>query len=715
MKPRYTCAAIRCAKRATLLAFDALCLGLIAAIVLLGVPAPAFAYVDPSVMTYTIQAVAGVAVALSAVAGVAFRRSRRRIMKLLKLDENAHKTADPSWSRVEHVEGNRFNDVTGKQAVASDTYAKSETAQREGKKPSTKLRWRLLLAVLASAFLVVTLLILAPFEILAGSEASLALGLADAWVPILCFAGAVFVVLTLLLTLLRGRAFEIALAVVFCFSLCCYIQALFLNNGLPTTDGRVVDWGRHRMGALVSTVVWVLVFVAVCLVGKKNRKIAHACIGVLAAALIVVQGVAAGSLLHGKLEEHSDNYEGPPPASSYHITENGMFSLSPDGNVVVFLLDTFDTQDMIQLLEDEPEFAQRLQGFTWFEDSVGSLCPTRYGAPFLNSGVYPRADESFQHFLSRRYTDSTYLGDIEKSGYSIGIYSDSLGTQGHMSDDDQRTVYDKTINVKPVETPEISYLDEMGTVRIMIKAALYRDMPWLIKPYCYFDTDQVNQSMVAWTEGGKDTESVTYVMDDARWFQMLKENGLTLDDSDQYSGAYRYIHLSGTHEPYTIDENGERVQDDSGNLRDQARGSLRMVCDYLDEMKRLGVYEDATVIITADHGIWKEWEVGYPLAVQSSLMLAKPSGVSEGDLTVSDADITAYDVLPTVIQAVGGDAGSYGPTLFEQSDGNRDRYYYLTHCVNNYDILVEEYLINGFVLDESSWTATGNVWDPNVP
>ncbi len=40
-------------------------------------PAPALAYVDPSVMTYTIQALAGVAVALSAVLGVAFRRSRR--------------------------------------------------------------------------------------------------------------------------------------------------------------------------------------------------------------------------------------------------------------------------------------------------------------------------------------------------------------------------------------------------------------------------------------------------------------------------------------------------------------------------------------------------------------------------------------------------------------------------------------------------------------
>ena len=59
--------------------FAGLCLGafylvfalMAAAAVVLCAPLPALAYVDPSVMTYTIQALAGVAVALSTVAGVA--------------------------------------------------------------------------------------------------------------------------------------------------------------------------------------------------------------------------------------------------------------------------------------------------------------------------------------------------------------------------------------------------------------------------------------------------------------------------------------------------------------------------------------------------------------------------------------------------------------------------------------------------------------------
>ena len=69
----------------------ALCALICASAVNLALAAFAWAYVDPSVMTYTIQALAGVAVALSAVAGVAFRRGRRIVYQLLDIDEDARK------------------------------------------------------------------------------------------------------------------------------------------------------------------------------------------------------------------------------------------------------------------------------------------------------------------------------------------------------------------------------------------------------------------------------------------------------------------------------------------------------------------------------------------------------------------------------------------------------------------------------------------------
>ena len=66
-------------KRLVVVAYDAAALLLVCLLFSVGTPKVAYAYVDPSVMTYTIQAVAGVAVALGAVAGVAFRRTRRAL------------------------------------------------------------------------------------------------------------------------------------------------------------------------------------------------------------------------------------------------------------------------------------------------------------------------------------------------------------------------------------------------------------------------------------------------------------------------------------------------------------------------------------------------------------------------------------------------------------------------------------------------------------
>lgn len=52
---------------------------------------PTFAYIDPSVMTYTIQAVAGVLISIGAVIGIVWRRTRSKAKKILNIDENSKK------------------------------------------------------------------------------------------------------------------------------------------------------------------------------------------------------------------------------------------------------------------------------------------------------------------------------------------------------------------------------------------------------------------------------------------------------------------------------------------------------------------------------------------------------------------------------------------------------------------------------------------------
>lgn len=52
------------------------------------------AYIDPSVMTYVIQAVAGVIIAIGAAIGIYFRRAKRKVQDKLGIDETKEQESD---------------------------------------------------------------------------------------------------------------------------------------------------------------------------------------------------------------------------------------------------------------------------------------------------------------------------------------------------------------------------------------------------------------------------------------------------------------------------------------------------------------------------------------------------------------------------------------------------------------------------------------------
>ncbi len=54
----------------------------------------ALAYIDPSIMTYTIQAVAGIVIAVGAAAGIVWRRAKKKAKQVLNIDDNAKKEVE---------------------------------------------------------------------------------------------------------------------------------------------------------------------------------------------------------------------------------------------------------------------------------------------------------------------------------------------------------------------------------------------------------------------------------------------------------------------------------------------------------------------------------------------------------------------------------------------------------------------------------------------
>lgn len=53
-----------------------------------------FGYIDPSVMTYAIQAGAGIVIAVGAFVGLYFRKAKKKVSKKLNIDENRNKEVE---------------------------------------------------------------------------------------------------------------------------------------------------------------------------------------------------------------------------------------------------------------------------------------------------------------------------------------------------------------------------------------------------------------------------------------------------------------------------------------------------------------------------------------------------------------------------------------------------------------------------------------------
>ena len=704
---------------------------------------PAYAYVDPSVMTYTIQALAGVAVALSAVAGVAFRKTRKKLFALLKIDENARKEVEPDIHRV--VDGlivpNAGEDADARAAAQAAATSASvpgaaaggagERRGRGGRKgvgahPEERLRWRARFgfAAAASAFLSFTLLVVAPFELVAANADSLLLDVGSIWWCMALLAAAVAAVLALSLSALRGRAFTAGFSAVLAAGVCFYLQALFMNQGLPTADGNAVSWRDFAPIAFGTGAVWLAVIVA-AVVGSRFRPRLWRVGGVaVALVLALVQGVGVASLVANPQTLDSAR-------TRVDLTEEGLFDLSPKGNVVVFVLDTFDTAYMDQVLQDYPDALDAFEGFTYFRNCTGSMIPTRYAVPSLLTGQSVASLGSYDEYFHNAYAHGTFLSDIADEGYTVGIYSDSTG----MNDEDpavRQQIVDQTLNVRHIDIP----VDPLGTMGILAQCALYRDAPWLLKPWFWYYTDELNNAMVADTvpldaegnlvsaDAAGDAASTVYRMDDAGYLEKLRDRGLALDDAGA-AGAFRFIHLTGAHYPYVLDENADYVGDGNSSLVQQARGSLEIVAEYLDQMKELGVYDSSTIIVTADHGNWYLTEdIDAP---STPLMLAKPAraegalqaGSSSADgpaqaapVAVSEEPVSHYDLQATVVEAMGGDPSAYGSTLFDEHDPLEPRYYLMTAVQpDGTYVAYKEYEIVGDALDFDNWRLTGREWE----
>lgn len=167
--------------------------------------------------------------------------------------------------------------------------------------------------------------------------------------------------------------------------------------------------------------------------------------------------------------------------------------------------------------------------------------------------------------------------------------------------------------------------------------------------------------------------------------------------------CFRFIHISGGHPPFTMNENVEEVAPEEGSYEDNIKASLTITRTYLDKLKEAGVYDNSVIIVMADHGY--SGMVGDYHGQQNPILFVK--GMNEKhDFVTWDVPISHADLQEAYVRLING-AGS--GQIFDWKSGDQRERRYLFYEGGEEDYMVE-YMQPGRADNTEAMYETGNVY-----
>ncbi|MCL2736630.1 MAG: LTA synthase family protein [Propionibacteriaceae bacterium] len=595
-------------------------------------PAPAnAAYIDPATTSYLIQIVSGLVITLSVAIGVFFRK-----LQLFFLTLGAKTSA--FWVRTFTASGRRAWKAQKKRRLAVEDAAGTQAAPTTTTWSKRAFLWhddrrwwaRLGLSAAMSFSLAMVFVLFSVLDLFSSNATQFAFTIHDLLPVTLLIFACLGAGLTVALFIFRGRVFDALICAVAGVSTAGWLQMHFWNPDFGSFMGVPVKWQDYTRVAVVNLAMWFAVIAAVFLIRVLSKKLWTAVMVVLA---IVILAGSSVSLI-GTYSASSTQVATTQQNVGY-LSYNNAFSLSSTRNAVIFVVDEFDGNIPDRIRQDDPHFFDPLTGFTQFTQNMSRFSQTDPGVPSMLTGQDYFFTTTYSAYKSQAWADATALRTLKDAGYSVNVYSGQFNSYAH--DSDIAGLVDNFATAPTV-------VDRKVMAKGMLQLASFVDAPVIAKPSFWMDTTEFAHVTTTPADA-----PAPYGFDDFTFSTKLDQHGLTLrGDQPQVN----FFHLQGSHAPWTLGEDGRPVAGGTNDLV-QTKGVFHIIYDYLDEMKRLGIYDDATIIITADHGRQVSAEIrelDHPLLAS---LFVKPRGSSTEPLAFSAAPTSQLNLWPTVLKDAG--------------------------------------------------------------
>lgn len=443
-----------------------------------------------------------------------------------------------------------------------------------------------------------------------------------------------------LFALLKTEYVSYVTTFIFSIDLAIYIQVMFLNRNLGQTDVTTINWADYTGSMIIGVIVWLICIGLPFFVNHKNEKVMAGISKNGSIFLLILQVVSIAYLFvsiggwSGSVNEIAAKKS---VSGFYYLTDEKVYNVS-DENVVVFILDTFSNDFMDLILEKDAHALDDFHDFTYFSNYNGEYDGTALAVPFMLTGVkfdntkscLSATRDSFQSEHAK-----TFYHTLKEQQIDARLYTDIM-TQSWIGVQNIKDYY-SNVEVDESTVQEVLY---DSVIEKMTRSIMYRITPMVVKPRFLVITDDF-----LWLVNRKQSQKCNIPSQD-EFVENINANGLSLCDDK----SFIIYHFDGMHAASTFSDE---------EIVSCGKDNLNIVVSYMEQLKKMGVYDNTTIIITADHGIHETVDGMQPI------FMIKKANQKQEQYAESKAPIDAVDLLPTILHCFGEKTDNYGTTIYD--------------------------------------------------
>lgn len=460
-----------------------------------------------------------------------------------------------------------------------------------------------------------------------------------------------------------------------------YIQGNYIPRDYGVLDGQQIQWDQYDGYGTASIILWSVIVLAVIFMCIKFSEQIYKTGYILCVCILLIQIVTIGIL---GIQNSKTNIP-------VVVTEKEEFNLSSNKNIVVLLLDAYDSYIMRELLEEDyDKYASILNDFTYYPDTSGGYPTTKGSLPFILTGKWYENDVTYQEYVDEGYQETELYDLLLENNYRVDVYTSLtyLGTD--------TTIFDNVLEGR------YSVKNHIDFAKTLYKLVGFNYMPHQIKKeFVIYSGDFEKYKGVVGNKYQPYSENVI------KFYEKLQKQGL--QTSNDAENSFKFYHLEGAHAPYTFGEDLSENEDEEFTIFDEGKGCLIILNEYLQQLKKLGVYNDTAVIIMADHG--QDSDLATTSMNVNPLFMIK--GFHEThSFQVSDVAFTYADFQLLLNELVKNNQtipSSYLEQI-EKSERRFLHYSWDSSWDKEYLPKLDEYKIVGMVYEDSSRIPTGRLY-----